>query len=218
MRFGLIAFFLTLSPVAGASALADASPRKEAPSTPVRIVVLGDSLTDGYGVSKEDAYPSLLQTKLREGGFKQASVVNAGISGSTTASAKSRLQWHLKKKPDILLIALGANDGLRGMKLEQTKRNLSELIELARTKGIRILLAGIQIPPNYGKEYVEGFRGIYLSLAKEHSLPMIPFLLEGVGGEKEMNLPDGIHPNEQGHRKMAENVYPHLIKLLEENR
>lgn len=177
-------------------------------------MVLGDSLTDGYGVAKEAAYPALVGRKLKAAGLEEVEVVNAGISGSTSASAESRLRWHLKAKPQILLVALGANDGLRGVKLEETRRNLSRVIGLARESGIRVLLVGMKLPPNYGAEYTRGFERLYLDLSKEHRVPLIPFLLDGVGGERELNQADGIHPNEKGHEKMAENVFPSLMKML----
>ncbi|HEX4922845.1 MAG TPA: arylesterase [Bdellovibrionales bacterium] len=186
--------------------------------TPVRIVILGDSLTDGYGVAKDAAYPAVLGRKFKEAGHSGVDVVNAGISGSTTASAESRFRWHLKKKPDVLMIALGGNDGLRGMKLAQTKKNLSNIISSAKKEKIEVVLAGMKIPPNYGKEYTEGFEQLYRELAKEFDVALIPFLLEGVGGEKELNQTDGIHPNEKGHVKMAETVYPHLLKLVEKRK
>jgi acyl-CoA thioesterase I len=181
---------------------------------PLRIVAMGDSLTDGYGVAKDDAYPAVLDRKLESEGFSDAEVVNAGLSGSTTASAESRMRWHLKNKPDILILALGANDGLRGMKLSETRKHLSRVIAMAKEKGVEILLAGMRVPPNYGKEFTEGFEALYRDLAREHSVALVPFLLEGIGGEKEMNLEDGIHPNERGHRKMADTIFPHLLKLV----
>ncbi|HUP56855.1 MAG TPA: arylesterase [Bdellovibrionota bacterium] len=181
---------------------------------PLRIVAMGDSLTDGFGVAKDDAYPAVLDRKLEGAGYPDAEVVNAGLSGSTTASAEGRLKWHLKNKPDILILALGANDGLRGMKLSETRKNLSRVIAMAKEKGVEVLLAGMRVPPNYGKEFTEGFEALYRDLAREHSVALVPFLLEGIGGEKEMNLDDGIHPNERGHQKMAETILPHLLKLV----
>jgi acyl-CoA thioesterase I len=181
---------------------------------PLRIVAMGDSLTDGFGVAQESAYPAVLDRKLERAGYADAEVVNAGLSGSTTASAESRMRWHLKNKPDILILALGANDGLRGMKLTETRKNLSRVIAMAREKGVEVLLAGMKVPPNYGKEFTEGFEALYRDLAREHSVALVPFLLEGIGGEKEMNLDDGIHPNERGHQKIAETIFPHLLKLV----
>jgi acyl-CoA thioesterase-1 len=174
---------------------------------------MGDSISDGYGVSAAAAYPQKLETIIREHGYKYK-VVSASISGSTTASGPSRMRWFLKQKPDLLILALGANDGLRGLKLEQSQKNLSESIQLAKVQGVKVILAGMMLPPNYGLEYTTNFRKMFQDLAKEHELPLIPFLLEGVGGVAELNLADGIHPNEKGHQKIAEYVFQSIQKEL----
>lgn len=180
--------------------------------SPIRVVFLGDSLTDGYGLPKEKAYPQLIQKKL---GPTEVDVVNASISGSTSASAEGRLKWLLKQKPQILVLALGANDGLRGVTVEATEKNLSKTIELAQKNKIHVLLAGMTLPLNYGKSYIHQFEKIFSHLAKKHHIPLIPFLLKGVGGMRELNQEDGIHPNEAGQEKVAENVLPELVKVLE---
>lgn len=177
------------------------------------LVVMGDSISDGYGVSADAAYPQKLQKILQEQGYNYK-VTSASISGSTTASGPSRMRWFLKQKPDLLILALGANDGLRGLKLEQSQKNLSESIQLAKAQGVRVILAGMMLPPNYGLEYTTAFRKMFQDLAKEHDLPLIPFLLEGVGGVAELNLADGIHPNEKGHQKIAEYVFQNLKHVL----
>ena len=141
-------------------------------------------------------------------------VVNAGISGSTTSGGVSRIQWLLKSKPDLLIVALGANDGLRGVSVSEIKKNLKEIILAARKNDIVTLLAGMKMPPNYGTKYTDDFSQVFQELANEQEVPLIPFLLEGVGGEPSMNLPDGIHPNPTGHDKIAQTVYDHVIKLL----
>ena len=183
-------------------------------SEQVQIICLGDSLTAGYGIEKDQAYPRLVEDKLNAKGIK-AKVLNGGVSGSTTASAVSRLNWFLKKsKPDILILALGANDGLRGLKLSESEKNLEEAIVLAKKNGVKVLLAGMQLPPNYGKEYTESFRAMYEGLRKKHGLKMIPFMLENVGGNKELNLEDGIHPNEKGHEVIADTVMKYLEPML----
>ncbi|MEX1099354.1 MAG: arylesterase [Bacteriovoracaceae bacterium] len=183
-------------------------------SESVQVICLGDSLTEGYGIKKKDAYPALLESMLKEKGFK-AKVVNGGVSGSTTASGKSRLEWLLKKSnPDVLILALGANDGLRGLKLAQSQKNLEKIIELAQNKKIKILLAGMKLPPNYGKKRSREFHDMYDNLQKRYKLKKIPFMLENVGGKKELNLKDGIHPNEQGHKVIAETIMKHLEPLL----
>lgn len=178
------------------------------------IVCLGDSLTAGYGIDKDKAYPALVEQKLKSKG-KDVKVLNAGVSGSTTASGKSRLKWFLKKSnPDILLLALGANDGLRGLKLAQSEKNLEEVVVMAKEKDIKVLLAGMRLPPNYGEEYTKAFKAMYEKLQKKHDLPSIPFILEKVGGKKELNIEDGIHPNEKGHEAIAETVLKYLEPLL----
>lgn len=195
--------FVTLSPLKAVFA-----------QSPRHIVILGDSITDGYGVDKDNAFPAVLEKMLLESG-KSVKVVNAGISGSTSASAVSRMKWILKNPPHLIVLALGGNDGLRGFDPEVTKKNLSQAIELAKKQKVKIVIAGMQMPVNYGRSYREKFKQIFPDLAKQHSIPMIPFLLEGVGGEKELNLSDGIHPNEAGHRVIAKTVYNTIKGLIE---
>jgi len=177
------------------------------------IVVLGDSLTEGFGVEKEEAYPHLLEQKLLQKGHA-VKVINAGISGSTSASAASRLRWYLRTNPDIVIIALGGNDGLRGLSVEHMKSKLAEAIELAQSSKIQVLLAGMQIPRNYGTEYTESFRNAFYKLAEQYNLRMIPFLLKGVGGVSSLNQADGIHPNPEGHQIMTQTVIEYLEPLL----
>jgi acyl-CoA thioesterase-1 len=177
------------------------------------VVCLGDSLTEGYGVEDEHAYPSVLERRLRERG-RDVRVINAGINGSTSASAVSRLRWQLKAKPDVLVLALGGNDGLRGLDLEETEKNLSEAIVLAKSQDVRVVLAGMQIPPNYGPDYTRRFRALFPALAERHAVARIPFLLEGVAAQPELNLPDGIHPNAEGYERVVENVLAVLEPLL----
>ena len=179
------------------------------------IVALGDSLTEGFGVSREEAYPYLLEKALLRKGYV-VKVINAGISGSTSASAYSRLKWYIRTKPDIVILALGGNDGLRGLSVEHMKKNLSKSIELAQSEKILVLLAGMQIPLNYGTEYTESFRNSFHELAKNYKLPMIPFLLKEVGGVSSLNQPDGIHPTPEGHRIITRNVLEYLEPLLPE--
>lgn len=179
-----------------------------------RILFLGDSLTEGYGISKENAYPNLIEKTLHSEGRKEIKIINAGESGSKTSSAIRRLRWHMRSKPSILVLALGANDGLRGIKAEVIKNNLQSVIDLAKKNEIKVLLVGMQMPINYGKEYRGEFYDIYLELAKKNELTFLPFLLEGVARVKELNLDDGIHPNEKGHEQIAKTVLPFLKKLL----
>ena len=177
------------------------------------IVALGDSLTEGFGVSKEEAYPYLVEQELIRKGYS-VRMINAGISGSTSASAPSRMQWYVRVKPDIVILALGGNDGLRGLSVQHMKKNLGKAIELASSKNILVLLAGMQIPLNYGQDYTKSFRNAFYELAEQYQLPMIPFLLKDVGNVPGLNLPDGIHPNPEGHHIISRTVLGHLEPLL----
>jgi acyl-CoA thioesterase-1 len=181
------------------------------------IIALGDSLTEGYGIEKENAYPTLVEEMLKKSG-KNVRIINAGISGSTSASAPSRLRWLLTSQPDILFLALGANDGLRGVSIETTKKNLKDTIREAKKAKMKVWLAGMRLPPNYGKKYTQDFEQMFKALAKEENVPLLPFLLEGVAGQKELNQPDAIHPNEKGHQIMAKMVYEFFTRQLKNDR
>ena len=184
-----------------------------------RILILGDSLTEGFGVSAEEAYPSLLEEKLNGELSPRTKlsykVVNGGISGATTSGGVSRIEWFLKAKPDYLLVALGGNDGLRGIPVEEMKKNIDRILHVARENQIPTMLAGMKIPPNYGEDYARSFSKAFAQLAKDHQIPFIPFLLEGVGGNPEMNLPDRIHPNPLGHKALCQTVYESLVSALD---
>ena len=180
----------------------------------VKVLFLGDSLSAGLGVEPEQAYPALIHDMLKEKGFQGVNIINGSISGSTTASAISRLKWFLKIKPDILVLALGANDGLRGLSTVEMARNLDNTIVLAKEKGIRVILAGMKIPPNYGSGYARAFYKVFLSLADKYKLPFIPFLLKDVAGKASLNQADGIHPNREGHRIIAATVLPFILEQL----
>ena len=179
------------------------------------IVFLGDSLTAGYGVDPDSSYPSLIKRRIEQAGAKW-SVVNAGISGDTSAGGLRRLSWLLKRKVDVLVVALGSNDGLRGISPEVTRRNLRQIILGAREKypQIRIVLAGALVPPSMGPKYSEAFRIVFPKLARETKCALIPFLLEGVAAEPSLNLSDGIHPNEAGYKIVAENVWKVLSSIV----
>lgn len=177
------------------------------------ILFLGDSLTEGYQLSKEEAYPAIVERELKKQ-KKDVKVINGGVSGATSASGVRRLDWYLRAKPDIMILALGANDGLRGLKIEETKKNLSLAIEKAQERGIKVIIAGMKMPTNMGKSYQNQFENIFPFLSKKYSLKLIPFLLEGVGGKPAFNLSDGIHPNPKGHEIMAKNVLKVLEKEL----
>lgn len=178
-----------------------------------RVLILGDSLTEGYGLSKEVAYPALVEKRLKALG-KDVEVINGGVSGSTTASGKSRLQWHLKNKPDFMVLALGANDGLRGLELKSSEKNLTETIKMAKASGLKVALMGMKVPPNMGPAYARDFESMFAKVAKAEEVPLLPFLLEGVGGVPKLNLSDGIHPNAKGHEIMADTVTKFLQKHL----
>lgn len=179
-----------------------------------KILFLGDSLTEGYGVAKEVAYPLIFKKLVKQRLDKEVDILNGSVSGSTTSSALSRLRWFIRQKPQMMFLALGANDGLRGISLEVSKKNLEETIELAQAHDIQVVLAGMLLPTNYGEDYRQGFEKMFADLAKKYKLTTIPFLLEGVATVKELNQADGIHPNEKGHEIMAETVFKKLEELL----
>lgn len=183
-------------------------------STAPRIVMLGDSLTAGLGLGPDEAYPALIQRALRERGLPY-DVVNAGVSGDTSAGGLARLDWALDGHVAVLVVALGGNDGLRGLPVEELRRNLSRVIERAQARGIVVVLAGMEAPPNFGERYTSAFHDVYPSLARTYHVPLIPFLLQGVASVDALNQADGIHPNQQGARIVAENVTAVLEPILE---
>lgn len=181
----------------------------------IHVLILGDSITEGYGISKADAFPSVLEKLLHEHGHADVEVINAGIGGSTSASGPARFRWQLKGgKPKILVLALGGNDGLRGLDPAAMKQNLKETIEFAKSNGVQVLLAGMKAPPNLGKAYVSSFDQVFPRLASDEKVSLVPFLLEHVAGDPALNQEDGIHPNEKGSRLVAENVLKYLEPLL----
>jgi len=181
----------------------------------IKILMLGDSLTEGYGVNRTEAYPVLTEELLKEKGF-EVKVFNAGISGSTTASALSRLKWHSRSRPEILFLALGANDGLRGLDTSYMKQNLEKTIRFAQEKNMFVVLAGMQMPPNYGGAYTAEFKRVFSDVAQKLEISFLPFLLQGVGGNPKFNQADGIHPNAEGHQIIAKMVAKHLAEVLSE--
>ncbi len=178
------------------------------------LLFIGDSLTEGYGLEQAEAYPAQLEKMLHAEGKKDYKVINGGISGSTTANAASRVKWYQKVKPDIVVFALGANDGLRGLDVSESKKNLKAAIKLARESGMKILLAGMKMPKNYGEAYRRDFEAMYDALSKEEKVPLLAFLLDGVGGVPKMNQPDGIHPSAEGQKKVAQNLLKALRPYL----
>jgi acyl-CoA thioesterase-1 len=184
---------------------------------PFTILFLGDSLTEGYGLETGEAFPDLIAQRYTAEGRSDIKVLNAGISGSTSASALSRLQWYIRSKPDLMVLALGANDGLRGLSVPEMKANLSKTIEFAQANNVKVVLTGMQIPPNYGPAYTSSFAQVFPDLAAQYQLEFLPFLLEGVAAKPELNQGDGIHPNVAGAKIVAETVYNFLQPLLPPN-
>jgi acyl-CoA thioesterase-1 len=177
-------------------------------------VVLGDSLTAGLGLLESQAYPALLQQRLDTLGY-YAEVVSAGVSGDTTAGALRRLDWALEGDVRILIVALGGNDGLRGLPVPQMKANLADIVESAQSRGIAVLLCGMEAPPNFGTSYTAQFRSAFIELTREYEIAVVPFLLERVAGRPEFNQDDGIHPNAQGMSIIAETVWRALHPMVD---
>ena len=178
------------------------------------IVALGDSLTAGWGVAPDEAYPAVLEARLRQEGFPYQ-VINAGVSGDTTAGGRRRVVWVLRSRPDIVILALGANDGLRGQSVAEMQTNLLAIIDRLREAGAKVLLAGMRLPPNYG-DYAREFAAAF-PVAGRRASAYAPFLLEGVAADPRLNQADGIHPNAAGHRMIAERLWPYLRPLLRLN-
>ena len=208
------------APVA-ASALATPAPRPAAspiaqgPQREPVVVFLGDSLTAGLGLSSEEAWPTLLTDQLAAAGTP-IHAVNAGVSGDTSAGGLRRLTWLLRQRPDVVVVELGANDGLRGQPIAGVEANLREIIAKSRAAGARVLLLGLRVPPSLGGDYARQFAELYPRLARELDVPLVPFMLEGVAGDPDLNQPDGIHPNAEGEKRVAAVVRPHLERLLAE--
>jgi acyl-CoA thioesterase I len=188
----------------------------QAGSTPTKTILFyGDSLTAGYGLSQDEAFPALIERKLTDKG-KSIKVINAGLSGETSAGGLSRIDWVLRQPVDVFVLELGPNDGLRGLPLEATEKNLQAIIDKVKVKNpqVKIVVAGMMVPPNIGPDYTERFKKIFPALAKKNNAALIPFLLEDVAGNDKLNLDDGIHPNAEGHKIVAENVLRVLEPLL----
>jgi len=196
--------------VALVAAVAFAGPARGAEQI---IVAFGDSLTAGLGVTPDDSYPAQLQGKLRAEGYAYR-VVNAGASGDTTAGGLRRVEWALRNKPDIVIVALGANDALRGQDLAAVRTNLDGIVARFQKAGARVLVAGMEVPPNYGARYAADFRRVYVDVARKRGAAFMPFLLDGVAGSPRLNQPDGIHPTAEGYRIVVDHLWPHLVPLL----
>ncbi|AOY59338.1 arylesterase [Desulfococcus multivorans] len=178
------------------------------------IVAVGNSLTEGYGVDEEQAYPALLEKKLKASGH-DFNVINAGISGETSSGALSRIQWIMTLNPDIVILETGANDGLRGIDPDLTRKNLFEIVRRLENEGVVVVLAGMRMVLNLGLGFTDAFREIYPSVAAEADVILIPFFLEGVAGDPRLNQADGIHPNPDGYRIVADTVYPYAVAAIE---
>jgi acyl-CoA thioesterase-1 len=182
-----------------------------------RIAVLGDSLTAGLGVAKAAAYPALLQQRIDEAGL-DFEVVNAGVSGDTSAGGLARLDWALDGDVRVLIVALGGNDGLRGLPAAELQDNLAQIVERAQARRITVILAGMEAPPNYGRDYIVSFHKVYPALAAKYHVALVPFLLQGVAGDETLNQRDGIHPTAAGARIVADNVWAVLKPIAEARR
>ena len=191
---------------------------EEADSTRT-VLFYGDSLTAGYGIDREQAFPALIQARIDSLGW-DFEVFNAGLSGETSAGGLRRIDWILRQKVDVFVLELGANDGLRGIDLKDTRSNLQGIVDRVKAKypDVVLVVVGMQMPPNLGPEYTAEFKGLYSSLAEQNGAALIPFLLAGVGDRPELNLPDGNHPTVAGHKVVAENVWAVLGPLLEQMR
>jgi acyl-CoA thioesterase-1 len=203
----LLAVLLTVLPEGRVTA--QAAPERKT------LVVLGDSLAAGFGVEPSQAFPALLQEKISAAGLNYT-VVNAGVSGDTSSDGLNRINWLLKRRIDVLILELGGNDGLRGIPVATTKANLQAIIDRVKQKypDAKIVVAGMQMPPNMGEAYTTAFRRLFSELAEKNHATLIPFLLEGVGGKPELNQPDHIHPTAEGHKIVAENVWKVLKPAL----
>lgn len=179
------------------------------------VLFLGNSITAGYGVDPSQAYPAIIQSKIDARGWRFR-VINAGQSGDTSAGGLSRLEWLLKNRIDVLVIELGGNDGLRGLPVENTKANLQAIIDRTRQRypQVRIIIAGMKVPPNWGGDYGRRFEAMFAELAKKNKAALVPFILEGIGGVRNLNLPDAIHPTPEGHKLVAANVWKVLEPVM----
>lgn len=223
---GLIVAVSMLAACTGDSRAPSSEPRQgllapiapQDPSAPPgrpRIVAIGDSLTAGLGLLEQEAYPAIIQRKIDEAGY-EFEVINAGLAGDTSAGGVRRLEWALEGDVRVVIVAFGGNDGLRGLPIAQMKDNLSTMISHARDRGVVVILAGMEAPPNFGQEYAGAFRQAFRDVALAERVLFIPFLLRDVAGRPELNQPDGIHPNQQGARVMAETVWAVLEPLLDQ--
>jgi len=198
-----------------AAAFAAAPTRSASASPGVRtLLFFGDSITAGYGVDPSSAFPALVEGMVRESGLPWK-VATAGVSGDTTAGGLARIEWVLRARPDLVFVELGANDGLRGTDPDETRKNLEAIVKRLKKAGARVVLGGMRLPPNYGPDFTRRFEAVFPAVARRRKVPLMPFVLEGVGGRPELNQVDGLHPNEEGHRVVARGVFEFLKPHLE---
>ena len=206
----VVAILLAALPFFGTPVLASAA-------EPVRTLALGDSLTAGYGLPSGEGFADQLEARLREEGF-DARVFNGGVSGDTSAGGLARLDWALADKPDVAIVELGANDGLRGLDPAALRSNLDRILRRLRAASVRVLLTGMQAPPNLGRAYEAAFNRVFPELAKKHDVAFYPFFLEGVAARPDLNQPDGIHPNRKGVAVMVDRIAPYVVRLLKDRK
>jgi acyl-CoA thioesterase-1 len=205
------------APPAQSTPPANPAPAPADPTAP-RVIFLGDSLTAGLGLDPDQSFPAVIQARLTREGYRYT-VVNAGVSGDTSAGGLRRLEWAMGEgDPQVLVVALGGNDGLRGLSPEQLEKNLADIIKRAQARKLRVILAGMEAPPNFGEDYTRRFREVYPALATRYKIPLIPFLLEGVAGDPSLNQADGIHPNPRGAQIVADLVWRTLTPALTASR
>ncbi len=183
----------------------------------IRILVLGDSLTAGYGLPADQAFPARLEAALRARGHA-VRLINAGVSGDTTAGGRARLDWALTERPEIVIVELGANDGMRGVDPRTTRANLDDILTRLKSKGVRVLLAGMLAPPNLGEEFGREFNAVFPGLARRHGVAFYPFFLDGVVARHGLNQPDGLHPNARGVAVIVDRILPYVVRLLKSRR
>lgn len=186
----------------------------DVPSTEKTILAFGNSLTAGQGVAADEAYPARLERRLRDQHYAYR-VINAGVSGDTTTGGLRRVEWALQSQPDIVIVELGANDGLRGLSTELIRKNLAQIIERFQAAGTRVILAGMRVPPNYGEAYSHAFADLFPHLAAQYHVPLIPFFLDGVAGVGALNQTDGVHPTAEGYRVIVDQLWPVVRSMLD---
>jgi len=224
VRKGLFLALLMLFVLAGLFACSDRSSSADNPPEPqqktdlgvVTIAAVGDSLTAGYGVDEAQAYPALLEKRLLEDGYF-IRVVNAGISGETSSGVLSRIEWVIGSlKPEVVILETGANDGLRGVDPTLVQENIDRVVTILRENGIAVLLVGMRMPPNLGRDYTTRFADIYKKIAHKHGIPLMPFFLKSVAGDRRYILPDGIHPNADGYALILDDIYPYVLEVMKQ--